>query len=96
VLEGLGQSAGAVLRDFIEPESAFEDDQTVAATWMQTVALRQLRLYVEDPSTRFVTLGVMGQGPAHELLNAEALVAFEQVDPDPVGWVPRSDDAAGA
>jgi hypothetical protein len=46
------------------------------------VALRVLGLYVEDPNRRFVTRSVMEQGPAHELLDAEAVaVAPEQVDP---------------
>jgi hypothetical protein len=76
------------LRDFIEPESTFEDDQTVATfrstTWMTTVALREVRLCIECLATRSATLSAMGRGPAHEVIDAGAvIVAFEQVDPNP-------------
>jgi hypothetical protein len=38
-----------------------------------------MRLYIEDLNTRFMTLNGMEQGPAHELLDAEAVVVvFEQ------------------
>jgi hypothetical protein len=68
LLDGPGQPAGAVLRaalrDFIEPESAGEDDETVATfgstTGMRDVGLRELPFYIEGPNTRFVTLTVMG------------------------------------
>jgi hypothetical protein len=50
LLEGLGQPVEAALRDFIEPESAFEDQRVGtfgSTTWMKIVALRELRLDVE-------------------------------------------------
>jgi hypothetical protein len=48
--------------------------------------LRELGLYVEDPNRRFATRSVLEQGPAHELLDAEAVVVSpEQIDPNPVG-----------
>jgi hypothetical protein len=46
---------------------------------MKTVALRELRLYIEDQDTRFMALNAMEQGPAHQLLDVETIVAaFEQ------------------
>jgi hypothetical protein len=83
VLEGFGQPADAVLRavmrDFLEPERTFEDDQTAATfgtmKMMKDVVLQELRLYIEDLNTRFTALNAMEQGPAHELLDAEAVVA---------------------
>jgi hypothetical protein len=87
VLEGLEQPADVVLRaamrDLFGPQSAFDDDQIVAtlgsARWMKDVALRELRLCTEGMNTRFMTLSGMEQGPAHELLDAETIVAaFEQ------------------
>jgi hypothetical protein len=70
---------GAALRDFLEPESAFGDDQTGATfgstKWMKDIALRELRPDFEDQNTRFMTLNAMEQGPAHELLDVETVVA---------------------
>jgi hypothetical protein len=61
----------AALRDFIGPESAFEDDETVATfgstTGTMNMALREPRLYAQGPNTRFVALGVMGQGSLNEI-----------------------------
>jgi hypothetical protein len=46
---------------------------------MKDVALRDLRLCIEDLNLRFMTLNGTEEGPAHELLDAEAVVdAFEQ------------------
>jgi hypothetical protein len=87
LLEGLGQLADTVLRtamrDFLEPEPTFGDDQAAATfgstKWMKNVALRELRLYIEDLNTRFTSLNAMEHGPAHELLDAETVVAaFER------------------
>jgi hypothetical protein len=71
------------MRDFLEPEPAFEDDQTATTfgsrRWTKWFALGELRLYNEDLSTRFTALNAMEQGPAHELLDVETVVAaFEQ------------------
>jgi hypothetical protein len=86
VLEGLGQSADAVLRadmrDFLGPEPTFGDEKNTetfgSTTWMKDVLQRELRLYIEDLNTRFTALNAM-ERPAHELLDAETVVAaFEQ------------------
>jgi hypothetical protein len=87
LLEGLVQPADTVLRaamhDFLGPDRAFGGDQTAATfgptMWTWGVAPRELRLYVEDLNMRFMTLNGMEQGPAHEPLDIETVVAaFEQ------------------
>jgi hypothetical protein len=46
---------------------------------------KSLHIYVEGINARVVILSVMEQGPAHQLLDAEAgVVALEQVDSKPI------------
>jgi hypothetical protein len=71
------------MHDFLEPEPTFGGDQTGATfgstNGMKDVALRELRLCIEELNTRFMTPNGREQGPAHELLDAETVVvAFEQ------------------
>jgi hypothetical protein len=53
---------------------------------MKDVALRELRLYIEDLDTRFMTLNGMGQGPAHEPLDAEIVIAAFEQFLNPIQW----------
>jgi hypothetical protein len=48
------------------------------------VALRELRLYVEDQNTGITALNAMEQGPTHELLNAEAIVVASEQFLNPI------------
>jgi hypothetical protein len=68
LLEGLRQLADAVLReamrDFLEPELAFDDDERVAmfgsTTWMKTVGSRRSRFRCCDASTRTMSRECLG------------------------------------
>jgi hypothetical protein len=95
LLEGLGDQADTVLRaavrEFFEPEATLENDERAerfeTTRWMRTVAVRELRLsYVEDLNRRFETRNAMEQGPAHEMLDTDTVVAAFEQFLNPIHW----------